>query len=152
MPEMVVCPAFAPIAEEYMNGIWTAALVVLAIWFLGFGSPSETRTIYLMNCDKSTQYGRCEGKATPSVITVRVLPESQRVIADFGFGAWSYGKCVVFDRDNWSCEYEDGSGTTGMLDGIFQQTARDKPAQENLARRFQVSSVRYWLAVLRAMF
>ena len=135
-----------------MNGIWTAFLVVLAIWLLGFGGSSETRTIYLMECDKPVKLGQCEGSATTfNKISVRVFPESQRVIIALN-GPWSYGKCVVFDGDNWTCEHEDGSGAATMINGKYHETARDKTSLKYLERRFQVSAVRYWYAVIRAMF
>jgi len=136
-----------------MNGIWTAILVVVAIWVLGLGSSSETRTIYIMECDKPVKLGQCEGNAYAfSKNRVRAFPESQRVIASLSEGAWSLGKCVVFDGDNWYCEYEDGSGTTTMTDGKYHQTPKDKVKRDYLQSRFQVSAVRYWYAVLRAMF
>ena len=140
-----------------MNGIWTAVLVVLALWLIGFGGSSETRTIYFMRCDTPIKDGQCRGKATPlRKDTVRIFPESQRVIrASVVTGAWSFGKCTVFDGDNWTCEHEDGSATTNMVDGRYLQFVSNKlptAIREEQEKQFQVSPVRFWIAMVRQYF
>lgn len=56
----------------------------------------------------------------------KVFPETQIVIY------WSPGveeapqrlkKCVVRNRQNWQCEYPDGSGMLTMSDGNFKESA-----------------------------
>ena len=141
-----------------MHGIWVAILVVLALTFFGFGDSSETKTIYLMECDKPVKHRRCEGNATLSdVFTVRVFPESQRVIMRAAaIGALSYGDCTVFDGDNWSCEYEDGSAGNSMANGDYYHTEtkefEPKEFEKLREKQFQVSSLRYLYAWIRELF
>jgi hypothetical protein len=121
------------------NAAAVFAAVVVGVTVAGCDA-TETRTIYLLNCEKPVHGGRCIGPSiAQSPVTVRVFPEAQRVILKAPLhGAYSLGRCEVFDADNWHCRFNDGSGEQGMVDGEhFRYPIRE--------REIQVGMLRFWL-------
>lgn len=129
------------------RGIAMTLMATAAIALSGCYGKTESRTIYLLKCDKPIERGRCKGQAfTDHPMSVRVFPDTQRVILKVPLhGAFSLGACEVFDADNWHCRFDDGSGHHGMVDGDYFRI----PSRED---ELQVGVLRYWVTWARMQF
>ena len=82
-------------------------------------------TKYPALCNKKNNNNKCTSYTSLNRTTYQVDVQSQQVgsympdledeITD------QYTNCTVHDTQNWSCNYEDGSGVFGFFDGQYFQ-------------------------------
>lgn len=101
-----------------------AAIALIPVLFLlwpAFDGLGNEVTVYPL-------FRSTDGEWFPANRTVyKVFPETQTVVH------WTPGvsevpdrlsKCSVRDRNNWRCEYSDGSGVLVMEGGVFSEESR----------------------------
>lgn len=129
------------VVAKLFAAVGMTVLLVAAYAVVDFGIIRSAMTSYSAICHADvTEVGRC---ARISVLeepqTFRVWPDQQRVVARTG-GAVHRGDCIVFDRTNWRCEYQNGD-TVGSASGRVYRWLRDPGVLE--ARRVELSRWRY---------
>ena len=100
-----------------------AVMVVVYGWDFWKGES----TAYFMQCKDRVSDGYCATPArTIGVTTYKAFPEQQVVVsraASSQVQRWE--KCVVSDKENWRCKYNDELGEFGFKNGTyFEQTLK----------------------------
>lgn len=93
-------------------------LVLLALFPLLFVAQgcSKFRGYYVVK----SAYLQCRHNSQTNTSLLQadryhVFPEKQIVVSDML--TYKFKECSIFDEDNWSCKYNDGSGEVRFVDG-----------------------------------
>ncbi len=126
---------------EYIAGLlaFLVAFLVVGFWFDSF-SPNQEVFVYPVVCEGQESIWQCHKSIhTLGRTGYKVYPEQQRVVywdEEKNDGPLPLVACVVRDKDNWTCQYPDGSGTLKMIDGDFAISAESQITY--------IDSWRYW--------
>ena len=91
-------------------------LILAALWVFGFPSPfSNEVTSYQIKCNENTD------TCFPFTSTTYMVNEERGVVTytneEFEIVS-ELPYCMIFDKENWTCEYSDRSGSVSFFDGI----------------------------------
>lgn len=125
-------------AAKQMNREWTSTLAfwcaVLAIgWLFEFWNPpwSDRVNVYWKVCAAPVDNQRCTKFAAGSAIKYFASAQAQTVVELRDESLRALGKCAVFDRDNWNCEWIEMSDSAikvrqfaGMPSNSLEQVPR----------------------------
>lgn len=117
--------------EKASFGVWVIVFLFFGALLLGvifivklfdvdFFAGNEIKA-YSASCKvKVDEIGICNDPLLPlSITTYKVSYNSQRVISDIGGVVNKYTDCVVKDRRNWTCSFDDKSGDFGFTSGAY---------------------------------
>jgi hypothetical protein len=122
--------------------------VLLAIVGIAFGCEdgSGEITVYPVDCSEQFKYNKCSGHwYTLNRTTYKVLVEQQQVIywmPGFDFYPVGLRNCAVRDRENWNCEYPDGSTRLYMVGGSFHEESRE--GNKTSVTETEIRYVSFW--------
>lgn len=127
--------------------LFVLVLFVIAATTSGCGAGGGETTVYPVGCSEQIKNTKCSGSwVALNQTTYKVLVEQQQVISwmpGFDLPPDSLHNCVVRDRENWKCEYRDGSAKLYMVDGSFREESQQKNITQVTEIRY-VSSWRWW--------
>ncbi len=108
-----------------MKNIFTKLMTCFCVVFVGAGcSSNNTITAYPVLCEKEkfTSQGEC-GRGTPLNRTTYQIDKTKQEVFSWmpglGLETNRYTKCAVLSVNQWSCKYDDGSGTFGFSEGKY---------------------------------
>lgn len=104
----------------FFGTILAGAIFTVKLFDIDFFGGNEIKAYSAMCKNKVNEFGFCKNPSIPlSVTTYKVSYSSQRVISDSGGIVSKYTNCVVKDRKNWKCSFNDKSGDFGFMSGDF---------------------------------
>jgi hypothetical protein len=87
-------------------------LLILVISFVYVSSPKGA---YLLGCDSSDSCSKFS-----SYKEFYISKSDQNIVVKSTDSIEKYQDCTIIDNENWSCFYNDHSGTFNMINGIYQ--------------------------------
>lgn len=124
-------PTLAQAKAWISTSISTVCLVV-ALWsvwtVIDWGFLKGEITDYKAQCSGTVKRGKCIGRSTAlTSFTYKPLVEQQVVLQwNQRFGPERLSQCVVVNRTNWTCRYDDQGIEYGFREGTYfwRRTAR----------------------------
>lgn len=132
--------------------LFLAGLITIGSYYLGATSrslKSDEIIIYPVSCyDNNTPVESCKNKYVLGRIAYRIDKRKQEVI-EYGLDSDSdkllrLKKCNISTMDNWSCSYNDNSGSFGFKDEkFFEIISKEIFTPDSLTNRAYVSKAEY---------
>lgn len=94
--------------------IWKVLTNVILIAFIAGCSGSYVKMDYVILCPVPSDT-KFKGSVLPP-LKYKVYPQLQVVVSESGF---KWGKCGIYDKDNWICEHDIEGLARAMHEGKF---------------------------------
>lgn len=102
-----------------INKIFLIVLFFYCAVTIGCSWPRESFEVkrYALQCPKE------QNKSAGTIIWIfgpyKVYPDLQIAVEKSGSEPYKFNNCKIFDEDNWSCTYNDGSGSLKFVNGVY---------------------------------
>lgn len=126
-----------------------AAFIIFSFYIIDWGFIRGDITAYTVECKHpvniSTNYKCNNPEYTLRYTRYKVNVKRQEVVGWIeGFDPTRYKDCAIRNRRNWTCTYNDGSGTFGFNGGnYFDYGLKESTTDKLWEKMYTVSRIEY---------